>query len=221
MQRTLPFLLVLAACFDSAPAPMATASTTSPGPLTTTDPINVTDVDVSAFGTQVGSEGFWGCTITSAEAISGDVIPEGFVSPVADIVAAHTGVWPLQFTSAEGTSAPVDLELVGLRASWITLDGDCAPYLAVELGAQLRTDAVAISLPGQLAAQPDAAAFALSVPADREGVQAAFGAPSFDEPAWLQVDAALDPTTLMGDVRYGRCADGCPVDELGRVDGAR
>lgn len=223
--RTLPLLFGLVACFESdlpASSSPSTSSTSTGSTETDTETATTTPTATSSFGTQVGSEGFWGCTITAVTPIPRDELPPGFDRTAMEVAEELLGSWVVALDLGEGAQEG-DLHMVSDQAAWVETEGDCGPYLLLGVGAELSLPALPpIPLEGLLGARVDDAALALASPADADAVQAVVGEPPFAG-AFLRIDAVVDVEALVGDVGWADCPRGtCATWEaLGAVDGVR
>jgi hypothetical protein len=203
-------LLALVACDSSGSSRGTGTGFASTDPLTTFPDFTQTSLDA----TQVGSEGFWGCTVVSTEPIVDPTatIPDLGVSAV-DLAAARVGGWPLAVQDV-GADLAVDgdLELTDLGVyEWVVTTGSgCSDWLQVSVGgAVTRESSAPVELAGDLAISLDQAAISLVSPDDLAGIGAIWGPPPADD-ATFRVDAGVTDVALRGWASYGSC----PTDQI-------
>lgn len=171
-----------------------------------------TDFRSDGMGTQVGSEGFWGCPIVSEEPIGDRTTPIADIggSPIV-LASARMGPWPLQIQDA-GASAPLAGTLVladGNDYRWVDVaEGEgCYDHLAVAvLGTIARGETSIEPVSGWLAIRDGASRLIVTSDASFATTSAAWGMPAtlLGTPS-LRIDAALDATLLDGQALYVEC----------------
>lgn len=174
------------------------------------------------FGTQVGSEGFWGCTITSMDEIDGSELVPGTTESAEKMVTRLTSGWALSYDIVGG-----GIEEGGLwvdtptRYALVKTDG-CGDYVDARTTGLLDRGDTSVAVDGRLALSADATAVNLAAPSLDDDVRAAWGDPSSGDLAYLEIDAELDGVELVGVVRHAECPEStCLGEDLAVLVGTR
>lgn len=225
MRRT-PLLLgaalFLAAC-DGVEVSSGAPSTTEVG--STTDPI-VGTKGTNNFGTQVGSEGFWGCSVQSRLSLAATEDVPGFGVSAEDLAADRLGTWPVDLLPEDTQALEAGVLELGPAVAYtlVTLEGGCEPYLEVELrGTLARGSNAAVDMRGLLATNDTEAGLRMVAPSVDDDAVLSWGPPPTSGTAWLRVDADLDAFDLQGDVAWADCVETtcANVAPLGTLEGSR
>ncbi|MEQ1564837.1 MAG: hypothetical protein ABMA64_04295 [Myxococcota bacterium] len=183
-----------------------------------------TTTSTSAVVTQVGSEGFWGCTQQSTTPIPyPDQTIEALGGSPAAVVGARAGGWTLAIVDlATGAALSGALELVDPgQYAWVDVDEatGCVDHLLAAVTATVTHDADApFASAGWLAVRRiegvDQGAVALTSSASAE-IPAAWAAPAGDsgvDPVerWFRIDAAVEPSSLAGAAGWAACGPATP-----------
>ena len=196
---------------------------------TTTDPLSPPP-DTQGMGTQVGSEGFWGCPIEKAEPIDGGIPREDLGGSPEVLTAALVGEWPLQISDLLlGLTVDGSLTLTDEREYyWLDVaEGTgCVDHaVSVVSGAVVRQGS-SHSLEGLLGISANGNRLVVS--ADSAGMISTWGAPIFTSvpnDVSFRIDAGLDPFSFDGTASYVDCDRldlDCPTAQaLADVDGSR
>lgn len=187
--------------------------------------------ETSGMGTQVGSEGFWGCPIERVDPLDGTTdVPAIGGSPQA-LTARLVGEWPLQIrdeTGGEVTAATLGLVDLGSYL-WVDVtDGaGCVDHLASEVSGTVARGSSTTAWSGFVGITDGAARLLVTADGASDTLAEVWGAPAYAPgvPATLRIDGTLDPARLDGaaswvdcDPLEVRCDTADPVAE---VDGAR
>lgn len=228
MTRTLRLLAVplgvlwaLVACDSGSPGSVDVDDTAARdtgetwGTLGTTEPM----------GTQVGSEGFWGCEVDDTEPVEPETWIESLGGTPSELLPPRVGAWTLDVVPEGKTGATKSELTVADEGAYVWVDvkegAGCADYLHVPVTA----DFSGVSLAGALGIRPDGARLIAGTSAGLADLQATWGEPEFAASADLawRLDATVEPTTLSGQVAWVDCPDAaCPnTDVLASVSAAR
>lgn len=221
---TVALLGVLVACDGGGASfqPDTGLSTGDSGLGTGTPPGNE-DVTSKAMGTQVGSEGFWGCPIISIEPVldrtSANPLLGG--APV-ELSAARLGIWPLQITDTDASdTVPGSMFIAdGGEYFWVDVEEgtDCYDHLVVStIGTLSREEFPSETLSGWLAIREGASRLVVTSGASLAVTSSAWGMPSSASPVTFRIDADLDQSFLDGAAMYVDCETtelACPTSEL-------
>jgi len=180
-------------------------------------------------GTQIGSEGFWGCVVASRSVVEGDVTLDGFSGSPSELAAPligtyvgsvfKTGTDVVQTTLT--TSGVSGFELVEV----VEAEG-CEDYIHVELTSSFAAgEMVSGSFAGGLGLRPSSAR--LQIHADRQVLDGTAAPITFEasdmSSTTLVVGGDLTSTALDGSLWFVGCASGACVTDasLGTVSLSR
>jgi hypothetical protein len=172
-------------------------------------------------GTQVGSEGLWGCTVESRTVIDADAVPEGFDASPADLTAPFLGRYEGEVfdVGSEVYSGSLTTGSVSAfeRVDVVEQDG-CEDYIRVEIVGNLSAGAfVSGSVGGPLGLRPDASRLALVANlTDLEGsARPILFAPADMDITTLTVSGDITATSLAGTMWFLGCSSGaCITDDV-------
>jgi len=172
-------------------------------------------------GTQIGSEGLWGCTVENRTVIDADVVPEGFSASPADLTAPLVGTYVGEVfdVGSEVYSGSLTTGSVSAfeRVDVVEQDG-CEDYIRVEIAGDLSAEGfVSGNFTGPLGLRPDA--YRLALVADLavlEGsVRPLTFAPADMDDTTLTVSGDISATSLAGTMWFVGCASGaCITDDV-------
>ncbi len=178
--------------------------------------------DTDSLGTQVGSEGFWGCDLDDTEPVYPGTLLPSFASPPEEVALPRIGEWLLELGSPDTTGATTTggLSLVdeGTYVWFDVKDGPgCQDYLAILVSGTMRRGSdPALPVAGYLAVRPDAGKVALAATGDLDPWRQSWGEPAFgtsDDLEW-HLDADIAPTSLTGSVAWTDCPEAdCPNED--------
>ncbi len=190
------------------------------------DEDNEADTDDAQYGTQVGSEGVFGCQVESTTAIvNADAEVPGFAATANELLESHAGVWPGTLTVGVDESASLEIS-PGTDLSYVTVSGDddCADYIIVSANAALSASSVTGMASGDLAIRPDRGRLLVSTawaPTVTEIEPTAFD-PDLMDDVYVELDATITPPTLSADLRLVGCVGGtCTPETIGTLTASR
>jgi len=217
-------VIALGAACGEVGAPIGTGSTT---PVESSDigddqRPDTTKSSTHDFGTQVGSEGIWGCIITSIDEIDGSELVPGTTEASDKMVTRLTSGWALTLdVFGSGTEEGGLWVDTPTRYALVKTDG-CGDYVEARTTGLLDRGDASVAVDGRLALSADRAAVNLAAPSLDDDVRAAWGEPSSADLAYLEVDAELDGLDLVGVVRHAECPEStCLGEDLALLVGTR
>ncbi len=217
-------IAVGAACGEVG-TPSGTGSTTTPiesSELGEDQKPDTTKSSTHDFGTQVGSEGFWGCIITSIDEVDGsELVPD--TTEAADKMATRlTSGWTLSLDIVDRGTEEGGLWVdTPSRYALVKTDG-CGNYIEARTTGLLDRGDSSVAVDGRLALSADTTAVNLAAPSTDDDVRAAWGDPSSAVLSYLEVDAELDADVLVGVVRHAECPEStCLGEDLALLVGTR
>ena len=179
-----------------------TASTTSPGPI-------------AMAGTQVGSEGFWTCTVLGSQIVpDGAAVIPSLDASAADATAARVGSWPLSMVLTDTTAVAGTLALAddGVYL-WVDVaetpeDPACVDHLAASVRGDWIVGAWVVPVTGVVAVRPTDGRLVLDADAALADLEAQWGPTPLDPASTqLRLDAGVTPSALAGTASYADCPD--------------
>lgn len=206
---------------------------TTPTPDTTTiddgggsDPSGLTGPTTRGFGTQVGSEGFWGCVVTSRTDHAVDALLPGGDQTAEKSALGLTGGWSLIHDlvglGTEGGALYVDPPST---YTLVETDGDCGSYVEARVTGLLDRSEHSVAVAGLMILSADTSELRLAAPSSDADVREAWGDPAGADLTYLRVDASLDAdgTMITGAVAHADClTQTCAeLDELALFAGNR
>lgn len=222
---SIALLLAFGAACDASSSPSSFADTDDTGGV---DDVDTDTTTVNAMGTQVGSEGIFGCEVLGTQTVaSPDTKIEGLELPPDALFATLAGKW-IGVTSTTGGDTPTTLTIgPAVTYTWVEVEavGDCADYLAVETSAALEADPFASAiLDGVLGIRPDQRRLVVST-----SLSALSGdtGPTIFDPAEMDetvliLDAPLTDTELNGAFAFEGCVgEDCTRETLGTLAAVR
>jgi hypothetical protein len=191
------------------------------------------DILTNAMGTQVGSEGFWGCPIEDVRPIlnGADTIDELGGSP-SSLTGERMGSWSLSIEDEGGSGAvPGTLTLID-QGTYLWLDvaegPGCSDHLASPVtGALVRDGAPAQPMLGVLAISALGTRLVITDEGDLSSTTSIWGTPSYADLTGVtfRLDGEADASTLGAEAAYVDCPElevECPTaDVKATVDGTR
>ncbi len=175
MSRPLSFVLwggALAACDGSGSNFVPSTDSGDTDPHTGAD----TDPDTTQ-GTQVGSEGFWGCPIDGMEPLDPyDPLPD-FGIP-AELADSALGGWSLSLTPTGKSAAPGTLSQAAVSWSLVRSHAPCADHVVVGVSGTVDLDGAKLGATGYLGLRPGEAAYLLTLDDPSEAVATEWGLPA-------------------------------------------
>jgi hypothetical protein len=212
--------------------PGATSYKLDTSGLSTTFDTGLTEIITDQMGTQVGSEGFWGCPVEDVRPINGaDTITEIGGSPSA-LTSERMGSWALSIEDEGGSGAvPGSLTLLDQGAYlWVDVQegSGCSDHLASPVtGALVRDGAPPQPMMGVLALKSGASRLVITDEGDLTSTTSVWGAPTYTDLTGVtfRLDSEIDATELGGEALYVDCPEAeadCPTaDMTAAVEGAR
>ncbi len=190
------------------------------------DPTGLTGPTTRGFGTQVGSEGFWGCSVTARTEHAVNALVPGSEQSAEKAAGDLTGGWSLVhdligFGTEEGAL------FVDLPSTYtlVETDGDCGSYVEARVTGLLDRSERSIAVAGLMVLSADTRALRLAAPSSDGDVREAWGEPAGADLSYLRVDASLDAdgTMVTGSVSHADClTQSCAqLDELALFAGNR
>lgn len=205
-----PLLLLafgLAACEDTG-SPAGTGSTTEYGDTTDGRPGNTDPTDTGTrhpFGTQVGSEGFWGCVITTRTAVAAEELVPGTSSRAGKLAEDTAGQWVLDYSLTAGGTARGTLWVDAATDFTVVETDSCGSYVEARVTAILERDGADIAVDGLLALSADETAFRLAALSTDADVEEVWGTPPSASLGFLRVDGKLSGDAVSGSVSHADC----------------
>ena len=196
------------ACEDTqSPSTSSTTGSGETSPSAITSGVEETQTTLD-LGTQVGSEGFWGCVITKATEVGSDALVPGTDQRLEKATQHLAGEWQLTLDVFE--ESPVDGALwveAGQPALQVETDGACGSYLMVQVEAVLDREESSVAMVGWAAFSATEYGLRLSAPSNDDAAQDVWGRPSSRSLAYLRLDASLAPTDvdLVGTIQHAAC----------------
>ena len=171
-------------------------------------------------GTQIGSEGFWGCLIEDQTPAEADVILSGFSASPAELVAPMIGVYTgeLSYADSEPLASTLTLgSISGFEFVDVVESGSCADYIRVNLSGSLAAGPLATAqLTGAIGMRTDESRLSVSISlADVVGTATPL---TFDpaemDTTELTIAGIVSATRLDGTLALVGCANGsCTTDD--------
>ncbi len=171
-------------------------------------------------GTQIGSEGIFGCEVEERTAIDADATVDGFSASPADLVAPLLGDFLGDLVDFEAGTVPTTLTLGGIDGIFlveVNQGGACIDYIAVELVGTLDADPLASAeFPGVIGIRPSESRVLF---ATRMNNVSGSATPLTFDPAEmdttdLTVGGEITPTQLDGSLFFVGCLDAlCTTDD--------
>ena len=206
-------------------------------PGTKNDTGSGTELDTGGYetdpGTQVGSEGFWGCPIDRVHEVDGGTQIDAIGGTPSDLTSRLAGSWTLEIldeAAAEPIVGTLLLEDVG-NYLWLDVaDGaGCTDHLASEVRATAVRGTTTTALLGFVAIAPGAGRVLITADDPLEDVASSWGPPAYPASASASVTfrlaGDLDPVGFVGRASFVDC-DPLDVvcataDDVATVTGAR
>jgi hypothetical protein len=170
-------------------------------------------------GTQIGSEGIFGCPVDTRTPIEADASVDGFsASPVA-LITPLLGEYTGEVEDAQQTLGPATLNLgnvTGYELVDVIGPAPCADYIHVKLDGSLVVGELASGqFPGAIGMRPDEARLILAASLSQitgSALPLTFDPAEMDTTE-LNIGGTVTPTALDGSIFFVGCRDGtCTTD---------
>lgn len=187
--------------------------------------------ETNGMGTQVGSEGFWGCPIELVTVVDGATALDAIGGPPDELTGRVVGGWGLQIVD-DGASEPVAGSLALVDAGnylWLDVaDGEgCVDHLASEVSATLVRGTTTTVLTGFVGIGSGAARLLVTAGGALDDVALTWGPSTYppDTAVTFRIDGDLTPVGFSGAASWVDCDPlewVCgTADPVAAVDGAR
>ena len=176
--------------------------------------------DWTSQGTQVGSEGIFGCQVDTTTPVAAQDVLDGFDKTPADLLAPLMGVWTGAFVDSNAQSIAFSMDFqptVDFQLVTVLPTTGCQNYVQATTKADLAANPLlAEALEGHIGIRTNTAKAIFSVSADQvvgTATPLVLDSTAMDA-TQLVLTTDLTATTAIGDVRFVGCVDeACTDDE--------